>query len=443
MALSRVWNFRCAGARFCRVAILVPLWLVWAGGVSAQIVVEDVMRADEARTKGIMVPYAFSSETFGAAAGVFAAWWDFPQEQAAVCGTAFGSLNGSWRAWIGAYDLRVPGTQRLFLRPDMMATSYQNVRTYIDGNPEFSGVRAGSNDSDPNDFVEDSGWDGRMRLNFSYLLPWAHGREHIINRVRVEQGVRVSEPVGGASWNPFESGRSYLSAEPFYRRQRIDLDEGKRTLRSNGLKLELRHDNTDFILNPSFGSRKRVAVTRDFGAFQSSDAWTHWELEYRRFIDLGTSGLHRQRVLALDAWLSDVPTWQTETVNGVERVSQRPPYFNGSTLGGFYRMRAFPVNRFSDRSALYYSAELRAMPYWNPLEGFTLFGSPEVEWWQWALFAEAGRVADDLDLTELHEDMKFDVGAGVRAFSAGLVWRLDMSFAKEDWSFIAMVGHSF
>ena len=41
------------------------------------------------------------------------------------------------------------------------------------------------------------------------------------------------------------------------------------------------------------------------------------------------------------------------------------------------------------------------MPRWNPLEGMSLLGSPGVEWWQWVLFCEAGRVANDFDLGKL------------------------------------------
>ena len=59
------------------------------------------------------------------------------------------------------------------------------------------------------------------------------------------------------------------------------------------------------------------------------------------------------------------------------------------------------------------------------------------------LFGEAGRVAKDFDLGTLHADMKLDVGAGVRMFSAGRVGRLDVAFSEEGWSLVAMVGQAF
>ncbi len=131
--------------------------------------------------------------------------------------------------------------------------------------------------------MTDPAWDGSGRLSFRYVLPWGHGKNHVINRVKVKEGLRISDPVGGQSWNPLNSGRTYILVEPFYRKQEIELDEGIRRLRSNGVKFELRHDNTDFILNPSKGSKKSVSVTRDWGFFRSSDEWTHLELEYGKF----------------------------------------------------------------------------------------------------------------------------------------------------------------
>lgn len=411
--------------------------------VFGQVVVQDIHRGPPEKPTRVVLPYVFQSETFDTAMGIFGAWSRFPQEQSMVYATVFGSVNGSWRTWVGAYDLQVPGMGRLFLKPDIMWTSYEQVRAYINGNPAFPDGRAGTHDSDPGDFITNAAKDGSARLGFHYVLPVAGGREHIIHRVQVDQGLRVSEPIGGWSWNPFTSGRSYLLAEPFYRRQEIEHGGGTRTLRSNGVRLALRHDNTDFVLNPSRGSIRSLALTRDWGTFQSSGAWTHLELDLRKFLDLGKTGLHRQRVLALNAWFSDVPSWEEESTDGVSRATRRPPYFEGSVLGGFYRMRAYPENRFSGRSAVFYSAELRAIPRWNPLEKVSILGSPGVEWWQWVLFGEAGRVAGDLDLGTLHADMKLDVGAGVRMFSAGRVGRLDAAFSEEGWSLVAMVGQAF
>ncbi len=195
-----------------------------------QIVATDVNRPDETGPKTTILPYAFRTETFDTSIGIFGVVSRWPEEHSAVYATAFGSANGSWRAWIGAFDLSVPGTERWFLKPDLMGSDYKNFQVYIDGNPEFPDVRAGSNDSDPLDFVEDSGWDGMMKLSFRYVLPIAHGKVNIINHVSVDKGVRASAPVGGLSWNPLKSGRSYLFVEPFFRNQELELDDGDRRL---------------------------------------------------------------------------------------------------------------------------------------------------------------------------------------------------------------------
>ena len=427
-----------------RRAVLILCGLIlFSQLAAAQIVVQDVKREDTEKGALVVLPYAFSSETYDTAVGVFGVVSRWPEEQSALFGTAFASGNGSWRVWLGAYDLPVLGCERLFLNPTLMGSDYSNLKTYLDGNPDHPDERAGSHDSDPEDYLRNEGWDGSVSLSFRYVLPWGHGKENVINRVKVDSGMLGSDPVGAKSWNPFRSGRTYLFVEPFFRNQELELEDEDRRLRSNGVKFELRHDNTDFVLNPSDGSMKSLCVTRDWDWFESSGDWTHLELEYRRFIGLGGSQRHRQRVFALDAWYSDVPTWDTQEVDGSIRIASRAPYFEGSNLGGFYRMRAYPVSRFNDRSAVYYSAEYRAVPRWNPFRELSLWGSVDVAWWQWVLFCEVGRVADDFDLSELHSDMKTDVGLGMRVYSRGLVGRLDLAVAEESSSFVVMVGQSF
>ncbi|MCP4450690.1 MAG: hypothetical protein GY809_04460 [Planctomycetes bacterium] len=149
-----------------------------------------------------------------------------------------------------------------------------------------------------------------------------------------------------------------------------------------------------------------------------------------------------QRVLAFNAWLSDVPTWQLKTVDNHIMTDHAPPYYEGSTLGGFDRMRAFPDNRFHDRSAAYYSAGYRAIPDWNSLENLSWL-PVNVNWWQWVIYGEVGRVAGNLNLRELHEDMKWDVGAGIRVFSEGSVGRLSVAVSRKDVALLVMFGHPF
>ena len=70
----------------------------------------------------------------------------------------------------------------------------------------------------------------------------------------------------------------------------------------------------------------------------------------------------RQCVLALDFWTAYSPTWDVQA-DGT--IAHRPPAFPAPRLGGLFRMRAYPSQRFSDKAAVYYAAELRMVPNWN------------------------------------------------------------------------------
>ena len=75
-------------------------------------------------------------------------------------------------------------------------------------------------------------------------------------------------------------------------------------------------------------------------------------------------------------------------------IVDRPPSFAGATLGGLWKMRGYPTQRFSDKSGIYYGAEYRLIPEWNPFKHCTwLQQHLGVQWIQFAPFVEAGRVA--------------------------------------------------
>jgi hypothetical protein len=133
--------------------------------------------------------------------------------------------------------------------------------------------------------------------------------------------------------------------------------------------------------------------------------------------------------------------WQErQTANG-RVVTHRPPHFRGATLGGFYRLRPYPFDRYNDRAALYYGAEYRIIPAW-----FTLgekWKWLDLAWWQLLGFGELGRVADEWNLKTLHQDMKWVVGLGLRNMVAKNILRLDVAKAEDSWAMWAMVGQAF
>jgi hypothetical protein len=426
-----------------RMIIVCVFLILNAGRSDAQLLIRDINDENQDGPNVFWMPYIFSTETFDLGVGAGAVVSGYPQEQSTMYGTAFGTANGSWRIWAGAYDLRVPYVDRLFFTPDISATRYENVQAYINGDPDFPDQEAGAHGSDPENYIRDSGWDGFIKLNFRYVLPMGHGKDHIVNRIKVDRGLRHSDPVGGTSWNPLKSGRSYIFVEPFYRSQGIELETGTREIKTSGARFEIMHDNTDFRLNPSFGDLKRLAVTRDPGTQNSKQDWTWLEAEYQLYIPLGNPNNTHMNTLALTAWWSDIPTWQLNQDGDDITRTHAPPYFEGSTLGGFDRMRAYPDNRFFDRSAVYYSAEYRVIPKWNPMRKVSILGTPRIDWVQWVFFAELGRVASDFDLEDLHTDMNFDAGIGMRIYAEGIVGRLDLSASDEGTTLIVMVGHPF
>ncbi len=204
------------------------------------------------------------------------------------------------------------------------------------------------------------------------------------------------------------------------------------------------NNNTDFPRNPKRGSRQLFNIQRDFGWFDSDNGWQVLEGSLSKYFDLGPSRHLRQQVIALNFWTADTPTWDSSHSEGGQRVFHRPPPFKGATLGGLWRMRAFPSTRFNDQAAIFYSAEYRMIPRWNPIAKIAwLQKHLQMAWWQLVPFVEVGRVAEKWTANELHSDMKWDVGLGLRAMVKGLVVRLDMAVSKEDFGVQMMVSQPF
>ena len=389
----------------------------------------------------IALPYAFFNDSFGAAAAYVYSITGFPQRQASLLGTAMAGSNGSGMLFLMARDVQLPWAERVFTDTVLSYGHFEDNIAYIDGNPAFAGERAGSHDSDADNYVEGSGDDGFARLRLRYLLPIGHGAHTVVPSYRLDRGLLVSGASGGDSLNPLESGRTFVELRPFYRSLEIEGDGVDTVLRTNGVDLSLFWDNRDFPLNPARGHGARVRFSRDFGSFDSSTSWSVWEGELDKYVSLGATDTFRARVLAFDVWTSYSPTWEEEA-DGT--ISNRPPAYTGPTLGGLFRMRGYPAQRFSDKAALLYSAELRLTPEWNPFPRWTsLQDRVAVQWLQLAAFVEFGRVAPEWELDTLHEDMNWSVGAGLRFFAKGLVLRLDLGVTDEGSRVQMMVGNPF
>jgi hypothetical protein len=107
-------------------------------------------------------------------------------------------------------------------------------------------------------------------------------------------------------------------------------------------------------------------------------------------------------------------------------------------------MRAYPSQRFNDRAAIYYAAELRMIPEWNPFDAWPAFQDyADVEWLQLVPFVELGRVAPEWDPDTLHSSMKWSAGLGIRAWASGFVVRMDTALSEEGAQVQMMISQPF
>lgn len=391
--------------------------------------------------KILNVPYAFYNENFGLAVGYVYSIQGYPQKQSAFLATVMGGTKGSGLGFLMARDIQFPGIERLFFDPIVSVGYFKDFDAFIDGNPAYTGMRSGANDSDEDNFVEGDGWDSFFRFKFKYLLPLGHGEEQITTAYKLEDGLLKSGASGGTSWNPLKSGRTFLELRPFYRNQDIEGDTVDEAQRTNGTDFSIFWDNRDFHANPSRGNSLNLKVSRDFGWADSSDSWTNLDGEFDLYFPMKISDTFRQEVLALNIWTAYSPTWEVQA-DGT--ITNRPPAYTGATLGGLWRMRAYPTQRFSDKAAVYYAAELRLIPHWNPFDRWPwLQKHLGVKWLQFVPFVEVGRVAPSWKLDDLHDDMKWDAGVGVRFMAKGIVARIDMAVSEEGGSVQMMVNQPF
>lgn len=394
--------------------------------------------------EALILPYAFATDSLGVTVGVGGGMKGYGQDQLLIGATVFGSSDEAVAAALGIWDYRVPKLERLFFTLVGTAGRYPRSRAYKSLTYRPGGSPAGSNDSDEDDYIESPGWDNWLDVKLEYTLPFGAGRNKGILEYRLKSGMLVSPPSGGRTWDPFSSGVSVLMIRQFNRYMTFEQDVGELEGAIHPLQIGLLYDNTDFPPNPSLGSTQYVAITQDLAWLDSDQTWTFIEAEASKYFSLGSSDLARQRVLALNFWTGSSPTWEEEQLDsGDIRVNHGPPFNEGATLGGFYRMRAYPSNRFSSRSVVYSTAEYRYTPRWNPVARVPWLRFLSMDWWQFVAFTEGGRVAEAYSISELTSDWKLSVGGSLRGMVSGGIVRLCVAFSGEGSSTWVMVGTPF
>jgi outer membrane protein assembly factor BamA len=219
---------------------------------------------------------------------------------------------------------------------------------------------------------------------------------------------------------------------PFYSSRELDIYN--KTEQATGLELTLDWDNRDSVRNPTKGSHTSLEVTLGADSWQSEDIWTKWEFQNSQYYALGPLGeLFDQQVLAFDFYTADTPSWN----------SAKPPEQDQVRLGGLYRLRGYTSGRYHGRSAIHYSVEYRVLPDWQPLDDIPVINYYDLPWWQWVLFTEVGRVADEYDAKTLHSDMKWNVGGAVRFQVEGIVVRAEVAKGADEGTFRVMINQPF
>lgn len=391
----------------------------------------------------LILPYAFSTESLGFTAGIGAAARGYGQEQLLVAGTAFGSTDEAVGAFLGAWDYRPSTARRIFLSAMLYASHLPRQRAYTALAFEPGAPRPGGNDSEEDDYVETPGQDSWLELKLDYVLPMGEASEDGLVAYRLKGGMRASPPSGGRRWNPLTSGVTVITLRQLNRFQSFEFDVVDFERSIHPVEVGVLYDNTDFAPNPSFGSSQYISYTQDFEWFESKERWNFIQFEAGKYLSLGPSEKARQRVVAFNFWTGHSPSWKEQTDGDGNIVLKNvPPHYMGANLGGFFRMRGYPENRFNARSVIYFTGEYRYTPYWNPLGRVSWLQFLKMDWWQFVFFAEGGRVADNYD-SELLRDWKVDAGLGLRAMVAGGVVRLDIGVSNESVSGWVMVGHPF
>jgi len=392
----------------------------------------------------MILPFAFSTETTGLAGGVGAIKQGLLQPQTTLVASVFGGLpekviatNGKEEAsFKGGFlyfsDYKLPQTERMFFSIMALKSYYPNTQYYIDG----------TNDSKRDDVFRTSGDSDFINTKFTYVLPIGEGEANPEGLYTLRNGFCVGrEDCGGNE--PFMTGHTSVGIKTFYQTDTSDHPSRTDLLswNTNGIRLFLTHDNTDFDLNPSRGYHFQLQYSRDFGHASSLQSWDFLEFKYNHYITLDTFSFTQQNVLAISTWTGYSFSWENENEIAPGINKNRPPMWEGARLGGFFKMRAYDNNRFSDKAAFYATAEYRAILDYNPLRD-NKYVPVSVDWFQLVAFVEAGRVHDTYN-SDLLTDMKYDAGVSLRALAAQLPVRFDVAYGEEGWNMWLMVNQPF
>ena len=392
----------------------------------------------------IVLPFAFSTESTGTAGGFGVIKQGLFQSQTTLVASVFAGLpedivsNGEEKeaSFRGAFfyfsNYRLPYTDRIFFSILGLKSYFPNTRYYFDG----------SNNSSQSSVFYTSGDSNFVNTTFTYVLPIGEGLNNPLGIYSLDHGLcREREGCGGDT--PLITGRTSIGLKTFYQYDTFENSPQQivPSWDTNGLRLFLTHDNTDFNLNPSRGYYFELQYSKDFSWGDSLQSWDFLEFKYNHYTNLETFSFTKQNVLAFSIWTGYSFSWDNTQEISPGINAHRPPTWEGARLGGFFKMRGYDNNRFSDKAVFYATAEYRAVLDYNPLRDNS-FVPVSVDWFQVVAFVEAGRVHDQYNVNLL-SDMKYDAGVSLRAMVAQLPIRLDVAYGSEGINAWIMINQPF
>lgn len=374
-------------------------------------VIIDGTETTEPATDTVIIPIVGAMESTGVLAGTVVAVTGVGQPQAQAIGFGAYSVNNSYISYLGYFNYAL--SERWTFDVSGLIAEFTETEVFLGDLPE-----------DGNNIPNDASHLQRdWQMTFRYLIS--------------EQQVQAPKGVKHNSDRSLDSRtldsksldyaiRTVFEIEPFYSSRDF------RSVEANniegvtyGVSLKLDRDARNYAPSPSAGYHSYAKVLRDWGDSERA-SYTRWEAQHTQYFDLGSNSWNQQQTLSLSGYVSDVPTWDNDSVNS------QPDWFAQSVLGGSDRMRGYGDDYFHNRSALFYGAEYRVTPHWQPQTKVSLLERYNFPWWQLAAFTELGKVEDKLDVAELHKNMQWSAGVGVRVFIENIVARVDYGFSKED-----------
>jgi len=430
----------------------------------SEFIVED-LNSTKKDAQWIALPYVFSSESTGLTTGVVGIWSGFFQPQMSIVATVFGGEELEVHKFelgsditkqkartqggvLGISGYKPPFSKRIFITALGSYAYYPNQRIYLNGSHN-SKQNLKPKETFSLSPLQTQGYNNWAKVDFRYVLPIGNslGDEirEVLPVIKLKRGIAVNRSNQG-NGIPFMSGQTIAGSEFFYTKWSLDKFIKKPNLATNGLRVYVEHDNTDYADNPSRGYNFKLQYSQDFGFGESTQSWNSIEANYSHYFELDNFSWTRQNVVAFTTWSAYSPSWQKgkklnpNSSNGILDLHQ-PPMWEGARLGGWNRMRAYDSNRFSDKAAFYVATEYRIIPQLNPMRD-QKWNPIAIDWFQAVLFAEAGRVHGSYNQTLLH-DLKYDVGFSLRALAAKVPVRFEMAFGEEGSSMWVMIKQPF